>query len=84
MKIAILWTHLSGYLNVCLKELSKINDVQLFVSNFVAKNDAPFKNEQFSWFIDHQEWQDRVDKLLLENALSEFKPDVILVAGWHI
>ena len=42
MKIAILWTRLSGYLNVCLKELASREGVEIFVSHEVAGSDAPF------------------------------------------
>jgi len=42
MRIAILWTRLSGYLNVCLKELASREGVEIFVSHEVAGSDAPF------------------------------------------
>lgn len=84
MKIAVLWTHLSGYLNACLRELAKINDVQILVSNFVSTTDAPFYNEQFSWIKDRYEWQNHIDKIFLKNLLIEYQPDVFLVSSWHI
>ncbi len=49
VKIAILWTALSGYLNACLKELAGRPGVGLFVCHQEAEANAPFDDAQFAW-----------------------------------
>lgn len=84
MRIAVLWSHMSGYLNACLQELANINDVKLFVSNYAASSAAPFRSDQFTRFTAHCEWpNDVIDKKLLLANIDKFDPDVLLVSGWH-
>ena len=84
MKIAVLWTQLSGYLNACLRELAKLEDVQVLVSHFASSSEAPFDSDQFKWIKFRYEWQNHIDKVSLLNELREHQPDVILVSSWHI
>ncbi len=49
MRIAILWTGLSGYLNACMKELASRDGVELFVSHQAPVQQAPFDETQFAW-----------------------------------
>jgi len=84
MKIAVMWTHLSGYLNACLRELASIKNVELFVAHQAFSEDAPFDNDQFSWIANRYEYQIRADRQLLLSKLTEFRPDVLLVTSWHI
>lgn len=84
MKIAVLWSHLSGYLNACLHELSKLKGVELFISNFAASGEAPFQRKDFLADSQHLEWKGNIDKAVLLDRLSLFSPDAFLVVGWHI
>ena len=53
MRIAVLWSCLSGYLNACLKELASRDGVQLFVCDQpLAPPQAPFDDSQFTWIQD--------------------------------
>ena len=45
MRIAVLWTTLSGYLNACMKELASRDGVELFVSHQAPLQQAPFDDE---------------------------------------
>ncbi len=84
MRIAFLWTGLSGYMNACLKELFAQEGVELFVSHQVPEQNAPFDDDQFEWISNRYTWQTTPDFERLEQKLSAFKPDIVVFAGWHI
>lgn len=84
MKVAILWSHLSGYINSCLKALASCDDTAIFVANTKVAADAPFASEQFNWLDNHYEWEGLPDFAVLSQRLEDFSPDVILVSSWHI
>ncbi len=84
MKIAVLWTYLSGYLNACLRELTYITNVELFVAHQFFYKDSPFDKKQFSWIANRYEYQIHADKRLLLSKLKEFRPDILLVTSWHM
>ena len=84
MRIAILWTRLSGYLNICLKELASREGVEIFVSHEVAGSDAPFDDVQFSWMSNRISWRTERDLDPLNSRLDAFDPEILIFAGWHI
>jgi glycosyltransferase involved in cell wall biosynthesis len=84
MRIAILWTGLSGYLNACLKELAGHEAVELFVSHMVPNEDAPFDDKQFSWITNRLQWRSGANLVELETRLQTFHPDILLFAGWAV
>lgn len=84
VRIAFLWTGLSGYMNSCLKELSTRDGVELFVSHEVPRSEAPFEETQFSWISNRIEWQSQSDLDSLEDKLREFDPQIIVLPSWHI
>lgn len=83
-RVAVLWSHLSGYMDASLRALQAQN-CSIFISAYEPAASAPFKREMFSWIPEiHQRWwpNDRVNARSLEQALAAFKPDIILCAGW--
>ncbi|HMG84960.1 MAG TPA: glycosyltransferase family 4 protein [Terracidiphilus sp.] len=84
MKIAILWTCLSGYLNACLKELGKQEGVELFICHEVPVDDAPFDESQFDWMPNRTTWQNKCSAEVLAQKLHSFEPDIIILSSWHI
>ncbi len=84
MRIAILWTALSGYLNACLRELAGRPDVQLMVSHQVTGNDAPFAESHFNWIENRLVWKNPEDLSDLIRMLDAFHPDIVVFSGWHI
>jgi len=85
MRIAILWTHLSGYLNASLTELKR-RGIRLFVSAYGSSSKAPFSNEAFRWLENEtcMNWNEgEVDYLSMLHELEKFDPNVILVSGWN-
>ncbi len=84
MRVAILWTGLSGYLNACLKELASREGVELFVSHQAAVQEAPFDDSQFAWIPNRLVWQSRVDVTALRTRLRAFDPEILVFCGWHV
>lgn len=84
MKIAILWTGLSGYLNACLKELAGRDRIELFVCHLRSGGDAPFDATQFNWIEDRLTWTSQADLSSLGSRLDRFKPDILVFSGWHV
>jgi glycosyltransferase involved in cell wall biosynthesis len=83
MKVAVLWTGLSGYLNACLKALEATEGVELFVANTRPLKEAPFDEAIFSWIENSYQWGNAVDADELIPLLERFRPDVIVCANWH-
>ncbi|MFZ2404898.1 MAG: glycosyltransferase family 4 protein [Methylobacter sp.] len=79
----MLWTELSGYMNVCLKELSETEKVELFVANSCTTKQAPFDEAIFCWIENRYQWENEADADELIPRLEKFQPDVILCANWH-
>lgn len=84
MKVAVLWTGLSGYLNACLKELAGREGVQLFVSYQVPHGSAPFDESQFAWIEDRLSWRTQCDFESLNRRVRAFAPDIIVLPSWHV
>lgn len=84
MRIAILWTALSGYLNACLKELASRRGVELFVSRVQTAPEAPFDDRQFQWIQNQIVLQPESDHAELDKALRKFRPDILVFSSWHI
>jgi glycosyltransferase involved in cell wall biosynthesis len=84
MKIAILWTRLSGYMNACLKVLAQNSNVDILVVHQAPSKDAPFKEDDFFWISHRYGWDRHPSEPDLIKKLEEFKPDVVLVSSWHI
>ena len=84
MRIALLWTGLSGYLNACLKELAARQGVELFVSFQMPVKQAPFDAAQFAWLHNQVSWCESPDGKLLQKRLDEFRPEILVIPSWHI
>src|SRR5574340_805082 len=83
-RVAVLWSHLSGYMDASLRALQAKN-CSIFISAYEPAASAPFKREIFSWIPEtHQRWwpNGQVNASSLERALGAFKPDIILCSGW--
>lgn len=84
MKIAFLWTGLSGYMNACLRELSSRDGVELFVARQLPAEEAPFEEGQFAWISNGLKWRSPRDLEQLEEKLKAFAPDIMIVPSWHV
>jgi glycosyltransferase involved in cell wall biosynthesis len=84
MRIAILWSHLSGYLNACLRTLTDKYGVELMVWHHRPSSDAPFTQEQFDWLARSNGYNDMPDSAAVAASLNSFNPHALLVTSWHI
>lgn len=84
MRIAVLWTRLSGYLNASLRELASRPGVELLVVHEAASPDSPFDDSQFAWMGACLEYTGRPDPHVLLEEVGRFGPDITLVSSWHI
>lgn len=80
MKIAILWTHWSGYMDACAKELQAFLDCELQIFCFAEGGDAPFKREVFFKF------PCKVTTIVgNEDCLPTTQIyDCVIIGGWHV
>ena len=84
MRVAILWTGLSGYLNACLKELASREGVELFVSHQATEEQVPFDDNQYAWIPKRLVWRSRADLAPLGGQLRAFDPEILVFSGWHV
>ena len=84
MKIAVLWSHPSGYLNASLRALN-FRGAEIFLSAYMPESAAPFDLKIFEWIpLEKQLWSKNsaVNFDELNRRLVEFQPDIILCSGW--
>jgi glycosyltransferase involved in cell wall biosynthesis len=84
LRIAVLWTTLSGYLNACLKEIASREGVELFVAHQLPLQQAPFDDNQFGWIRNRLVWESSAAYAPLALRLRAFDPEVLVVCGWHV
>lgn len=84
MRIAVLWTGMSGYMNACLRALHEMPGVSLFVCYRRPGPDSPFDASQFGWMPSTLTWEKSPDPDLLIRNLEGFQPDLILGAAYHV
>jgi glycosyltransferase involved in cell wall biosynthesis len=82
MKVAFLWTKLSGYLNTSLRSLHS-KGAALLVVNEAATADAPFDEAEFGWIERRHQYAGRPEFATVMGLLDAFQPDVIL-ASWSV
>jgi len=83
MKVAILWTRLSGYLNACLKALVSAGS-DIWVAYETNKTDAPFESAAFSWLGNPYRYETTPGGSEVLSHLNRIRPEVVLVSSWHI
>jgi hypothetical protein len=82
VRVSVLWTRLSGYLNATLRALSDAG-AELMVVNQTPVGDAPFDSRLFAWIASRVEYDEQPDYAELVAKVKAFQPTVIL-ASWHI
>ncbi len=82
VRIAILWSAPSSYLSTGLDALVANGATLLFIARRVTA-DAPHDVKALG-HIPEYEWELFPDESLVEQALTQFCPDVILTTSWHI
>jgi glycosyltransferase involved in cell wall biosynthesis len=83
LRIAILWTTLSGYVAAELRALVD-EGVEVLLFHRAAHDTAPFDYERLGGGYEAIEWSDAPDQAQLAARLDAFGPDALLVCSWHI
>ncbi|WP_251929733.1 glycosyltransferase family 4 protein [Salinibacter ruber] len=82
MRITVLYSRLTGYVEACLKALATYeDDIRLQVFRWPASDNAPFDPATFDW-IDELSVKKGQSTQELETAVRSFSPDAILMSGW--
>jgi len=88
MRVSVLWSELSGYLNTCLRTLVAEHRVALQVFR-IRREEAnaafhPYAEELFAWLPELHTLSDgsRQHYRFLHEAVTRFQPDLLLISGW--
>jgi glycosyltransferase involved in cell wall biosynthesis len=84
IRIAILWTTWSGYMEACYRELVSRPSVETFVCMQRESKSAPFDPNRFSQKPNLLVYDEQPDAIALRERLSAFEPNVVLICSWHI
>jgi len=79
MRVAILWSATSGYLNACLRQLHASGN-QVFLASSAPSPEAPFAREMTDWIHTRFEFVDQPDTQALLSAIANFDPDIVLTS----
>lgn len=83
MRLAILWSRMTGYLSACLKTFADNYEAEMLVISQPGKETAPFSSEEFNWIKNYVVYQDTTDYPYLQGLVREFQPDAILMCSWN-
>jgi glycosyltransferase involved in cell wall biosynthesis len=79
-KIVFLYSELAGYFLSCINELTKRNDVEVYIVRWPVNKEAPF-NFKFSSHVKVYNSKDYNDVELIQ-LIEEINPNVIYCSGW--
>jgi glycosyltransferase involved in cell wall biosynthesis len=81
MKVAILYTELSGYMTACLAAYLAQTGAKLLVFARPAEKNAPFGSDSFSHLGEILD-RSKFGPKQIEECVRTFGPDAVLVSGW--
>jgi glycosyltransferase involved in cell wall biosynthesis len=79
-KLLFLYTELAGYFIACLRKLSELHDVEIYVIHWPVNKEAPF-DFKFGENVTFIEKKDLPGDLL-GKKIESIKPDFIYCSGW--
>jgi glycosyltransferase involved in cell wall biosynthesis len=81
MRFAFLQSGLTGYNDACLRALHAQGNEILNVYPPKANNYA-FDADSFSDYAQNVTWEGQPDQAVLDRAIDEFRPDVVVMVSW--
>jgi glycosyltransferase involved in cell wall biosynthesis len=83
MRLAVLHHSLTGYWNICLRNLHAQGDASIFVAHRGIDPNTPFDSGMFSWIDEIYDWDQNPDADRLLERVQSFRPNILLILGWH-
>ncbi len=81
MRLAVLYTRLSGYIAACLEAYRVSANATLLIFAWPAEENAPFVDVSFLRLGEIRD-RSKLDEQQIEQMLRSFRPDAVLVSGW--
>lgn len=82
VRVAILWTRLSGYFTASIEAL-RAEGAEVVVFHEAGNAEAPFDAGAADGLTSY-EWSTTPDAELLRRVLDEFRPDLMIVSSWNV
>ncbi|WP_457653578.1 glycosyltransferase family 4 protein [Rhodocaloribacter sp.] len=81
MRVAVLFSRLSGYMAACLRALKERTGGEMLVIRHAPAANAPFDDRHFAW-IDHLYDRHVLGREEILSKVQTFAPDAVFMAGW--
>lgn len=81
MRVAVLFSRLSGYMAACLRALKERTGGEMLVIRHAPAANAPFDDRHFAW-IDHLYDRHTLGREEILAKVRAFAPDAVFMAGW--
>ncbi len=81
MRVAVLFSRLSGYMAACLRALKERTGGEMLVVRHAPAANAPFDDRHFAW-IDHLYDRHALEREEILAKVRAFAPDAVFMAGW--
>lgn len=82
MRVAILWSRMSGAMDACFKAYAGRFGAQLMAVVQPQQANAPYDMDAFAWYDRIVEYRDGSDYAALFNAVADFRPEAIFMSSW--
>ena len=84
MRLAVLWTRWSGYMDAGVRTFRERYGSAVFVSARRPTSDAPFDATKFCSIEHRYEYSDGPEIANISNELDRFRPTTLLIASWSV
>lgn len=82
MRVAVLWTGVSGYLDAELRAFRDLGD-DVYLCSRAASQGSDFDRSMLGWLTNRLEYHERPNSDDLRRDLDAFRPDCVLIGGWQ-
>jgi glycosyltransferase involved in cell wall biosynthesis len=82
LKIAVLFSRLSGYMSKCLRVLCERHNVDILVFRKMPAEEAPFDAEVFEWINELYNRKEFTAKQIY-HRVEQFGPNALFISGWE-
>lgn len=84
MKVLMMATGLTGYLDACFRQLIEIDDVDLKIITRRSRENVAYKPFPITQRVPVHAWDGEPSGHELNEIVDDFDPDAILVHSWHV